>query len=80
MPTVVSADPAIQEDPLGVMSRLSAGIVAAAARPRKAEFNSAELFVSVHDRELHLSNGLLHRSAQSRVYIEAKGDSPPTTA
>ena len=34
-------------------------------------FNSAELFLSTHDRELHFSNGLTHRYAQTRIYAEA---------
>ncbi len=71
VPQVTSADAAIQEDPRGVMSRMSADVLVAVARPREAAFNSAELFLSVHDRELHLSNGLVHRSAQTRAYIEA---------
>lgn len=71
LPTVRSSDPAIAEDIESVMRGLTERIGVAVARRHPAHFNSAELFVSMHDREMWLSNGLTHRSSQSRIYAEA---------
>ncbi len=71
IPLRVSCDPAIAEDLESSMDQLTSKISAAVATRRPTPFNSAELFVSVHDRALHLSNGLTHRSSQSRIYAEA---------
>jgi predicted Zn-dependent protease len=51
------------------------GSLVASPRPG-SEFNSAELFVSLHERELYLSSGLSHRTAQTRVYTEAAYSTP----
>jgi predicted Zn-dependent protease len=66
-----TADPRMAEDLEAAMTALTSRVESAVAKKRNTEFNSAELFLSVHDRELHLSNGLTHRSSQSRVYSEA---------
>jgi PmbA protein len=71
LPTPKTADPKIAEDINQVMSQLTDQVSKAVSRKRPTDFNSAELFLSVHDRELHLSNGLTHRSSQSRIYSEA---------
>jgi predicted Zn-dependent protease len=71
IPARKSADPKMAEDLEGSMQKLTSQIAAAVSKPRNTVFNSSELFLSVHDRELHLSNGLTHRSSQSRVYVEA---------
>jgi predicted Zn-dependent protease len=71
VPEVRGADPRISEDVDGAMKTLTSRIEAAAAAPSKAAFNSAELFLSLHERELHWSNGLKNRSSQTRVYVEA---------
>jgi predicted Zn-dependent protease len=71
LPKVNASDPKIAEDLEGSMDSLTSRIEKSVARKRPAVFNSAELFLSVHNRELHLSNGLVHRSAQTRVYTEA---------
>ena len=54
-----------------VMEQVTDAVGKAVATRRDSRFNSAELFLSVHDSELHLSNGLVHRSSQSRIYMEA---------
>ena len=61
----------MEEDLEGVLRELTRRISTAAQKPRETKFNSAELFLSVHDSEFHLSNGLTHRSSQSRIYTEA---------
>lgn len=71
LPTLKSADPKISEDLEGAVERLTQEIKIAVAKKRATVFNSSELFVSVHHRELHLSNGLIHRDSQTRVYAEA---------
>lgn len=79
LPLIHSTDPRMGEDLDGVMEEVTARIARAVARKRPTRFDSAELFLSVHDREQHLSNGFAHRSSQSRIYLEgafsyAKGD------
>lgn len=71
IPEVKSCDPQMGEDLQGSMDSVTREIRDAVAVPRNTAFNSSELFMSVHDRELHLSNGLTHRSKQSRMYVEA---------
>lgn len=71
LPELATTDPRIAEDMEGVMGELTHEISKIVSRKGKSEFNSAELFVSLHDHELHLSNGLVHRSSQSRIYAES---------
>jgi predicted Zn-dependent protease len=71
LPQLSTADPRMAEDLESAMAQLTQRIQVSVAKKRNTVFNSAELFLSVHDRELHLSNGLTHRSSQSRVYSEA---------
>ena len=59
------------EDLEGAMTELTSQIAKAVQKPRETAFNSAELFLSLLDSELHLSNGLIHRKSQSRIYVEA---------
>jgi predicted Zn-dependent protease len=70
-PRLETTDPRMAEDLERVMGQATDRIRAAVERRRPTRFNSAELFLSVHDRELHLSNGLVHRASQSRIYAEA---------
>ncbi|MBS1962713.1 MAG: hypothetical protein JST04_10885 [Bdellovibrionales bacterium] len=71
VPDVKAADPKMVEDLNGAMESVTREIADAVATPRKTTFNSSELFMSVHERELHLSNGLVNRSKQTRMYVEA---------
>lgn len=71
LPNLATSDPRIAEDIERVMSELTDRISKAVTKKRPTVFNSAELFLSLHDRELHLSNGLTHRSSQSRIYAES---------
>lgn len=71
IPELKGCDPKMAEDLQGSLEEVTREITAAVATPRKTMFNSSELFMSVHDRELHLSNGLVNRSKQSRMYVEA---------
>ncbi len=71
IPEVKSCDPGMGEDLEGSINSITQEITEAVSVPRKTAFNSSELFMSVHHRELHLSNGLTHRSKQSRMYVEA---------
>jgi predicted Zn-dependent protease len=72
LPALKSADPKISENLPGAVDQLSAQIRTSAPKfQSKSRFNSAELFVSLHDREVHLSTGLTHRTSQTRVYTEA---------
>jgi predicted Zn-dependent protease len=71
LPQLSTSDPRMAEDLESVIGQLTDRIGHCVAKKRNTAFNSAELFLSVHDRELHLSNGLTHRSSQSRVYSEA---------
>jgi len=64
-------DPAIAEDIHAAMERLTTRLAGAIAVVQGAQFNSAELFVGLHEREQHFSNGLTHRSLQTRIYSEA---------
>lgn len=71
IPQTKSCDPKMAEDLQGSMDEVSHQVLREVLRGRNTQFNSAELFMSVHHRELHLSNGLTHRSSQSRMYVEA---------
>lgn len=71
LPELATTDPRMAEDLESVMRELTHRIEGAVSRGKRSRFNSAELFLSVHDRELHLSNGLTHRSSQSRIYTES---------
>lgn len=71
LPQLRTADPRILEDIEGVMTELSSRIRDCVGKVRETRFNSAELFLSSHERELHLSNGVTHRSFQTRLYSEA---------
>lgn len=71
IPQVVSCDPDMLEDLNKEMIKISNEILDATSAQQKTVFNSSELFLSVHEKELHLSNGLIHRSKQSRMYVEA---------
>ncbi len=71
LPVLKTADPRVAEDMERVVSDLTDRIRKSVLKKRKTQFNSSELFVSMHNRELHLSNGLTNRSSQSRVYVEA---------
>lgn len=71
LPQLATTDPRMAEDMERVVAELTSRIEKSVARKRETSFNSAELFLSVHHKELHLSNGLTHRSSQSRVYNEA---------
>ncbi len=68
--TLATSDPKMAEDIEQVMKELTSKIEIAVKKKRTSKFNSAELFLSSHDRELHLSNGLIHRTSQSRIYAE----------
>ena len=70
VPQVQATDPKMAEDLNSVMDQVTTEIVGAVLKKRPTEFNSAELFLSVHHKELHLSNNLISRSSQSRVYVE----------
>lgn len=71
LPTLKTSDPRIAEDINRVMEDLTREISEVTAIPAKTRFDSAELFLSTHARELHLSNGLVHRTQNSRIYSEA---------
>lgn len=71
LPELLTADPRMAEDLESVMSELTGRIGKQVSLESRSRFNSAELFLSIHDRELHLSNGLIHRASQSRIYTEA---------
>lgn len=71
IPEVKSFDPKIREDLESVMRELTEKIQDEVSKKRKASFNSSELFISNHTRELHFNHGGVHRSQQSRIYLEA---------
>lgn len=71
LPLLKSADPKIAEDIEGVLGEVTDQISKSVTAERPTVFSSAELFISLHSRCLHLSNGLVHRSSQSRIYTEA---------
>jgi predicted Zn-dependent protease len=71
IPELQTADPRMAEDLDGVIDQVSNRISSIVTKKRDTLFNSAELFMSVHNREFHLSNGLQHRASQSRIYVEA---------
>ncbi len=80
IPQFETTDPSMAEDLNGVMVKLTDRISHAVQKPRKSSFNSAELFLSIHDREFYLSNGITYRSSQSRIYTEATFSFERTTA
>jgi predicted Zn-dependent protease len=71
IPTLQTTDPKMAEDLDGVVDEVSKTISGLVSKKRDTTFNSAELFMSVHNREFYLSNGLSHRASQSRIYVEA---------
>ena len=71
LPKVLTTDPRMAEDLEGSVKRLSDQVREAVETKRATAFNSAELFLSVQNRDVHLSNGLTHRASQSRIYVEA---------
>lgn len=70
-PQLKTTDPRMAEDLERVMNEATSRVENSVAKKRDTMFNSAELFLSVHNSELHLSNGLTHRASQSRIYTEA---------
>lgn len=70
LPELKTRDPRLAEDLSGTMNELTQQITSSVSQERSSQFNSAECFVSNHDQELHLSNGFVHRSSQSRIYVE----------
>lgn len=71
IPQLNTTDPTVAEDIEQVITQITKKIEAAAHKKRTTLFNSAELFLSVHHKELYLSSGLQHRTSQSRIYIES---------
>lgn len=71
LPQLQTADPRMAEDLDRVVDQVTDKISAITSKKRESRFNSAELFLSVHNREFHLSNGLKHRASQSRIYVES---------
>ncbi len=75
VPSRKSCDPGVQEDLERVLTETTREIESTVAELKAKRpnvfFSSSELFVSVHERELHLSSGLVHRSSQSRLYLES---------
>ena len=71
LPALRTADPRMAEDLNGVMEEATARIARAVRHSRVTRFDSAELFLSVHDRELTLSTGVRHRTSQTRIYLES---------
>jgi predicted Zn-dependent protease len=71
IPDVKSCDPGMLADLNTGMDRVTDEIMRCALSHQDTQFNSAELFMSVHERALHLPNGLVHQSRQSRIYVEA---------
>jgi predicted Zn-dependent protease len=71
LPQLQSTDPRMAEDLDSVTEQVTQKIAQVVSKKKDTFFNSAELFLSVHNREFFLSNGLSHRSSQSRVYVEA---------
>lgn len=74
-PELKTCDPSLAEDLEGALESTSAEIAQAVAEIEKEKqgvaFSSAELFCSVHDKQYIWSNGLSHRSSQSRIYVES---------
>ncbi len=71
LPELKTSDPRMAEDLEKVMAELTDRISRSVGKKRDTNFNSSELFLSLHDRTAHLSNGVTHRSSQSRIYVEA---------
>ena len=71
IPHVATCDQGMAEDMERRLEETTEEIRRAVAVKRPTRFNSSELFLSLHNHELHLSNGLTHRSSQSRIYVEA---------
>lgn len=71
IPLVKSFDPEVVEDLDGVTQKISDEILKFTAKPSETRFDSAELFLSSHEKEVHLSNGLIHRSKKTKTYLEA---------
>lgn len=71
IPDLKTSDPRMVEDLDQMMKELTYRIENTIHVHRTTVFNSSELFLSIHHRELHLSNGLSYRTSQSRIYAEA---------
>ncbi len=80
LPNLLTADPDLLEDMDGCMEKMTAQIAAAVNVVRPTRFNSAELFMSLHRRQWHLSNGLSYEAAQTRIYVEAAYSMAQTVA
>jgi predicted Zn-dependent protease len=70
-PKVLTADPRIAEDMEGVMNGLTARLQKSALQPKGASFNSSEIFLSLVNEDLWISNGFSHSSSRTSVYAEA---------
>ena len=70
IPNVTTLDPQIAEDIDQAMDQCTSRMNQCVQEKRETQFNSAELFMAIHQKELHLSNGLTHRSSQTRIYTE----------
>ncbi|MDD5772361.1 MAG: metallopeptidase TldD-related protein [bacterium] len=71
LPKLKTADLKMLENLDKVMQDLTEQIYSVALKKRDVIFNSAELFLSVHDYETHLSNGLTHHSNRTKIFAEA---------
>ncbi len=80
LPNLLTADQGLLEDMDGCMEKMTAQIAAAVNVARPTQFNSAELFMSSHQRHWYLSNGLSHQAVQTRIYVEAAYSMAQTAA
>ena len=70
-PKLKTADPLMLENLNRVMRDMTDQIYRISLKKRDVTFNSAELFLSNHGYETHLSNGLTHHSNRTKIYAEA---------
>lgn len=71
VPPLRTADPKMAEDVNQAIDAVTERMRHFFALPKQVHFNSAELFLSVHDYEQCFSNGFTYRFSQSRAYAEA---------
>ncbi len=71
LPQLKTSDPDMLENLDKVMEELTLQVYKSALKKREVCFNSAELFLSNHKYETHLSNGFTHYSDRTKIYAEA---------
>ena len=71
VPSYPTSDPKIAEDIHKAMDDLTTTVNNLVTSNKETTFNSSEVFLSFHNKETHLSNGVAHEESSSEIYAES---------